>query len=221
MKKYKIFWISFAVVVAVVAIICAIFCPKRVYTAQELGISVIQSERDADGDGIDDLTDLMLGARAYIETKPIYMSRYYDGGYPTDGYGVCTDVIWQAFDAAGYKLKDLVDADIQANLAAYPDADPDPNIDFRRVCNLDVFFSRWAQTLPTDTWDPSQWQAGDIVTIDGHITICSDKRNRAGIPYLIHHASSGVREADDLSDYLAQHAVVGHYRWIPRDTPLE
>ena len=39
-----------------------------------------------------------------------YQSKYYAGGYPDDGLGVCTDVIWQALQAAGYDLKALVDA---------------------------------------------------------------------------------------------------------------
>lgn len=94
--------------------------PQRWYTADELGISQQQSALDADGDGVDDWTDMVLGARSYIATNPHYKSKYYAGGYPDDGLGVCTDVIWQAFRAAGYSLKDLVDADIAAHPECYP-----------------------------------------------------------------------------------------------------
>ena len=48
---------------------------------------------DMDGDGIDDQTDILQGARAYIASNPVYKSRYYETGYPDDQYGVCTDVV--------------------------------------------------------------------------------------------------------------------------------
>lgn len=73
------------------------FGPQRSYTARQLGLTDLQSPNDADGDGVDDWTDVVLGARAYIATDPHYQSKYYAGGYPDDGLGVCTDVIWQAF----------------------------------------------------------------------------------------------------------------------------
>ena len=138
--------------------------PHRTYTAEHFGIETLQSPLDADGDGVDDWTDMVLGARAYIATHPHYKSKYYAGGYPDDGLGVCTDVIWQAFRAAGYSLKDLVDRDIADHPACYPNIEtPDGNIDFRRVSNLDTFFRRHAQVLTCDLDDPAQWQPGDIV----------------------------------------------------------
>ena len=54
------------------------------------------SQRDSDGDGIDDQTDILESARSYLATRPKYKSKYYAGGYPDDGYGVCTDVVIQA-----------------------------------------------------------------------------------------------------------------------------
>lgn len=80
-----------------------------------------------------------------------------------------------------------MDADVAAYPDLYPGLDatgPDPNIDFRRVRNLDVFFSRHAQVLTLKLEDPSQWQAGDIVVFSGgdHIAICSDRRNANGLP---------------------------------------
>lgn len=184
------------------------------YTADELGIETVTSPTDADGDGVDDYTDLLLGARAYIQTHPRYKSAYYAGGYPDDGCGVCTDVIWRAFRAAGYSLRDLLDADIAACPEAYPNiTDPDANIDFRRVENLLIFFSRHAQSLPTDFSDPSAWQAGDIVVFTHHIGMCSDRRNAAGIPFLIHHGNllDGAVEWDQMANY----TVAGHFHWAP------
>ena len=90
------------------------FGPRPYYTAQQLGIPVVTSPNNGDGDGVEDYADMVAGIRAYFDTKPHYASKYYAGGYPDDGLGVCTDVVWQGFRAAGYQLKELVDADIAA-----------------------------------------------------------------------------------------------------------
>ena len=75
----------------------------HIYNAEDFGFEDIKSPNDADGDGIDDYTDMVEGARAYIATDPQYKSAYYAGGYPTDGYGVCTDVVAQGLLSAGYE----------------------------------------------------------------------------------------------------------------------
>jgi len=182
---------------------------QKVYTAQQLGIPVILSDYDIDGDGIDDYTDILQGARQYIATKPRYESKYYAGGYPDDGCGVCTDVIWKAFQSAGYNLKGLVDDDIRNNLNAYSTiVTPEPNIDFRRVKTLKTFFDRNSNGLSTDFSNPEEWQAGDIVIFSNHIAICSDKRNSDGIPFIIHHDGLGAREVNEIKNY----TIVGHYR---------
>lgn len=184
---------------------------NRVHTAEEFGIQTLTSPLDQDGDGVDDYTDILLGAREYIATQPVYKSVYYkNGGYPTDHYGVCTDVIWNAFMAAGYTLKDLIDEDIEANTDAYPEiTEPDPDIDFRRVKNLKIFFDRNATSLTTDLDELSAWQPGDIVVFTSHIAIVSDKRNAKGYPFIIHHGPGGAREKNEIENY----AIVGHYRW--------
>lgn len=196
------------------AAVVILLWPERYYTAEELGITELHSDHDADGDGLDDYTDLVLGARAYIATDPHYESKYYAGGYPDDGLGVCTDVIWQAFMAAGYNLKDMVDADIRQAPEAYPFIPiPDGNIDFRRVNTLDTFFRRHAQVLTNDFDDPSQWQGGDIVIFGDreHIGLCSDRRNRHGIPFLIHHGNP-IEDAVERNQ-MSRSQVTGHFRW--------
>lgn len=102
-------------------IICLIYKPS--YTAEDFGIEVIKSKTDKDNDGIDDYTDILLGARAEAERHPEYKSVYYAGGYPPETEGVCTDVIWRALQDAGYSLKDMVDADIEQNIDEYPRVD--------------------------------------------------------------------------------------------------
>lgn len=94
---------------------------------------------DADGDGVDDQTDVLDNALAYVDTRPKYKSRYYQTGYPDDGYGACTDVVAFALKNAGYDLQALVDADIREHPQWYDIRQPDANIDFRRVRNLKVF----------------------------------------------------------------------------------
>ena len=186
--------------------------------AQEL-YPTLYSPLDADGDGIDDYHDILRGARDYIASKPVYNEcGYYLGGYPDDGTGVCTDVIWSAFQSAGYDLKALVDADIEAHPEWYSSVDwPEPDIDFRRVANLDDFFSRHAVSLTCSLAQPEAWQAGDIVVFGDreHIAICSDHRRIDCIPWIIHHGSleEGAVEVNAMN----RHPVTAHYRWCPTD----
>ena len=138
--------------------------PQRTYTAEKFGITTIKSEADFNRNGIDDYTDILLGARKDAENHPTYNSAYFQGGYPPDDVGVCTDVVWRAFKNAGYSLRDMVDRDIFNNPDEYPAANPrDNNIDFRRVRNLRVFFEKYAQKLTLDTEKIEEWQPGDII----------------------------------------------------------
>ncbi len=184
---------------------------REIHTRLRYGIKTVHSPIDQNGNGLDDLTDLVRGARAYIRTQPEYVDSYYAGGYPPDGEGVCTDVIWRAFQAAGYDLKAMLDEDVRRAPAAYSIQSIDTNIDFRRVANLRVFFERsGCQSLPTDLSDWSQWQPGDVVVFDGHIAILSDRRGKDGRPFILHHAGYGAFEEDAL-DYKP---ILAHFRWI-------
>ena len=215
-QRHKHRWVKVLLILLLLlaAAVVILLWPEPYYTAEELGITELQSDHDEDGDGLDDYIDLVLGARAYIATDPHYESKYYAGGYPDDGLGVCTDVIWQAFMAAGYNLKDMVGADIRQAPEAYPFIPtPDGNIDFRRVNTLDTFFRRHAQVLTNDFDDPSQWQGGDIVIFGDreHIGLCSDRRNRHGIPFLIHHGNP-IEDAVERNQ-MGRNQVTGHFRW--------
>ena len=170
-----------------------------------------KSTVDKDHDGIDDQTDILEGAVAYIETRPKYQSKYYAGGYPDDGYGTCTDVVGYALKNAGYDLMTLVQQDIQMNSKAYNIETPDANIDFRRVRNLNVYFKNTAVSLTTDISQIDQWQGGDVVVFNNHIGIVSDRRNSQGIPYLIHHTSpfQFYYEENVLGK---RKDIIGHYR---------
>ena len=188
---------------------------KITYTAKDFGIETVISKKDYDNDGIDDYTDTLEGAKIEAENKPTYKSAYYAGGYPPDNEGVCTDVIWRALKNAGYNLKDMVDKDIKENINKYPRVagKQDPNIDFRRVPNLKVYFERNHIVLTTDLTKIEEWQPGDIVVFGKtHIGIISDKRNKKGIPYLIHNGGQPIREEDFLETYDKYEPISGHYR---------
>lgn len=188
---------------------------KNVYYAKDFDIETVISKTDSDNDGIDDYTDILQGAKIEAENKPTYKSAYYSGGYPPDNERVCTDVIWRALKNAGYSLKDMVDEDIKNNVDKYPRVDekPDSNIDFRRVPNLKVYFERNQINLTTDLSKIEEWQPGDIVVFgSSHIGIISDKRNKKGIPYLLHNGGQPLREEDILEVYNKYEPITGHYR---------
>lgn len=217
LKKFFIIFIAifilFTIVVSILAlkykavtysIIQEVKPVERFYTAEDFGIETIKSNTDFDDDGIDDYTDILQGARIDAENKPNYRSAYYSGGYPPDDEGVCTDVIWRALKNAGYILKDMVDEDIKNNVSLYPrvEGKPDPNIDFRRVPNLIIYFKRNHISLTTDLTQIAEWQSGDIVVFSNdHVGIISDKRNERGVPYIIHNAAQPRREEDGLEFY--------------------
>ena len=50
---------------------------KKVYYAEDFGIEIVKSENDENNNGIDDYTDILLGARKDAENKPKYISKYY------------------------------------------------------------------------------------------------------------------------------------------------
>ncbi|MEG0076343.1 DUF1287 domain-containing protein [Anaerorhabdus sp.] len=185
--------------------------PHNKYTNEDFGINQYQSEIDLDQDGIDDQTDILQSAFSYVMTKPKYKSKYYETGYPNDGFGVCTDVVAFALKDAGYDLQYLVNEDIKMNPQDYNIKTPDVNIDFRRVRNLNQYFSNHAISLTLDINQNSEWSGGDIVVFKGHIGIVSSNRNNQGVPFVIHHNSQfQFHYEEDILMY--RHDIIGHYR---------
>lgn len=162
------------------------------------------------------LDHLILGARKDALAMPAYVNAYYAGGYPPENEGTCTDLVWRAFMEADIILKDLVDVDIKNNRDRYKHiVYRDPNIDFRRVQNLAIFFENNAEVLTTDVYDTQAWQAGDIVVFGNyeHIGIVSDIRNANDIPYLIHNNNQPLREEDRLEYGSYTMGIKAHYRY--------
>ena len=178
------------------------------------------SKVDNNKNGIADPIDIVNSARKEVDIKTIYKDAYYVGGYPPEGEGVCTDVIWRGFKGIDISIKDLMDKDIKQHIADYKriNGKPDPNIDFRRVVNQDVFFKKNCISLTTefkedDINNLKEWQPGDIVVFfEGyeHILIISDKRDSDGIPYVIHNSHPSAAEVR-LSWFNSP--IHAHYRW--------
>lgn len=187
--------------------------PHDMHDGSEFGYETYISQVDKDGDGIDDQTDILANVRDYVATKPVYMSKYYSGGYPDDEYGVCTDVVAQGLLGAGYDLRELVDLDRRTNPEGYDKHEkPDKNIDFRRVRNLLVYFRHNAIELTTDIYDCAEWQGGDIVVFEGHIGVVSDKRNSKGIAFVIHNGSEKQLSYEQDILELRKNKIVAHFR---------
>lgn len=211
-KTTKIILILLIVIIIVVLILYRYnYIPHKKYTNDYFNIEQYKSKIDKDKDGIDDQTDILNNTREYIKTKPKYKSKYYETGYPNDEYGVCTDVVGIALKNAGYDLMELVNEDIKNNKEKYDIEVIDKNIDFRRVKNLKIFFKNNAINLTTNINKIEEWQGGDIIIFKNHIGIVSDKRNKKGIPFIIHNQSpyQSNYEEDILE---TRNDIVGHYR---------
>lgn len=211
-KKYIIIILVLLLLVGIVCFLYRInYISHKMYTNDYFNIDTYISSVDMDNDGIDDQSDILNGARSYIETKPKYKSKYYNTGYPNDNYGVCTDVVIFSFLEAGYDLRSLVDNDIRLHNELYNIDNIDNNIDFRRVRNLEVYFKYNAISLTTDVYDIDSWQGGDVVIFKNHIGIVSDKRNKRGVTFVIQHANPYQKDyEEDILEY--RDDIIGHYR---------
>lgn len=214
MKKKTLIILTLAIIIAIfISYILYIYnyIPHKKYSNKDFNIKTYTSRIDKDNDGVDDQTDILNNVKDYIKKQPKYKSKYYDTGYPNDKYGVCTDVVAFGLKGAGYDLMELVNEDIKNNKDLYNIDTIDKNIDFRRVKNLKIYFERNTISLTTDPKKIEEWQAGDIVIFKKHIGIVSDKRNKRGFPFIIHHANPYQRYyEEDILEY--RNDIVGHYR---------
>lgn len=151
----------------------------------------------------------------------------YDGSYRTIPYpggdvpariGVCTDVIVRAYRAVGIDLQQRVHEDMRRAFSSYPGSwglsRPDPNIDHRRVPNLQTFLARRGASRPV-TLDPGSYLPGDLVTwrLPGnlpHIGLVTDRRSADGVRPLIAH---NIGNGPQVEDMLFAFPVTGHYRY--------
>jgi len=165
---------------------------------------------------------LTAAARERLAHRVVYDGGYrrigYPGGDVPDSVGVCSDVVIRAYRALGVDLQREVHEDMTAHFDAYPDrwglSAPDPNIDHRRVPNLQAFFTRKGTSLPV-TPDAGDYRPGDVVTwlLPGnlpHIGIVVDGSSDDGArPLIVHNIGRGPR----LEDVLFRYPLTGHYRY--------
>jgi len=161
--------------------------------------------------------------------EQVNVTRGYTQGYVKIGYpggdlpmetGACTDVVIRAFRNAGIDLQKDVHEDMVRNFNEYPNRwglqGPDPNIDHRRVPNLQTFFSRNGKSLPI-SHSAGDYKPGDIVSwdLDGkgmtHIGLVSDVLSERTNRYLILHNIGG---GANLEDRLFEWKITGHYRYF-------
>lgn len=187
--------------------------------------ALLASSRSLAENAGDSSLRLVKAARAQVGVtltyNPAYVRLSYPGGDVLPDQGVCTDVIVRAYRAAlNIDLQKLVHEDMKSSFVSYPKQwglkRPDPNIDHRRVPNLQTLFRRKGASLPV-TNDPAGYRPGDLVTqmLPGnlpHIAIVSDRRSADGSrPLVIHNIGKGAREEDGLFAF----PVTGHYRFLP------
>jgi uncharacterized protein YijF (DUF1287 family) len=165
-----------------------------------------------------------LTKAAIARTKHIVR---YDGSYRKINFpngdvpstvGVCTDLVIRSYRQLRIDLQKDIHEDMKENFDMYPKLwglyKPDPNIDHRRVPNLQTLFKRKGILLPVTT-NPNDYVAGDIVSwmLPGnlpHIGIVIDSRSEDGSRHLIvHNIGSGPVIEDILFDY----QITGHYRY--------
>lgn len=164
----------------------------------------------------------MAAAVAQTGERVVYDGSYrriaYPGGDVPAGIGVCTDLVIRAYRRVGLDLQERVHLDMRESFAAYPRTwglrGPDPNIDHRRVPNLQVFLRRAGAGLSVSR-RPEDYRAGDLVTwmLPGnlpHIGIVTDRGSDAGRPLIAHNIGRGP----ELQDMLFGFPITGHYRYL-------
>jgi len=171
------------------------------------------------------LHQLTLAAVERTHHSVRYVSSYvrmpYPGGDVPADTGVCTDEIIRIYRAVGIDLQKEVHEDMLANFALYPhrwqanQAQPDSNIDHRRVPNLMVFFSRRGESLPI-ALRAEDYAPGDLVTWDlgggvPHIGMVVEQiAANSGRHMIVHNIGEGPK----MEDVLFHWRITGHYRYF-------
>ena len=158
-----------------------------------------------------------------VRYDPAYWQIPYPGGDVPAHLGVCADVVIRSLRAVGIDLQQKVHEDMAANFGAYPThwglVRPDPNIDHRRVPNLERYFTRMGASLAVGN-APSAFQPGDIVAWNlrgatggwlPHIGIVVEGRSPRGRPLVVHNIGAGPKAEDVLFAW----PMTGHYRYRP------
>ncbi|MCA9523381.1 MAG: DUF1287 domain-containing protein [Myxococcales bacterium] len=171
---------------------------------------------------------LIAVARAQLEAKVRHTERYYRLNYPGGDVpadvGLNVDLVIRMLRAVGVDLQKRIHEDILRDPDAYPlyrwaNHNPDPNIDHRRLANVQVYLSRYAHRLTNNPAKTAEWQPGDIVVwttrargqVPNHIGVVGARRSATGVPYAyeIHHLDGRISNHRLINHW----AIRGHYRW--------
>jgi len=169
------------------------------------------------------LTDQIVDAAIERTTHAvIYDGSYhrldYPGGDVPDHIGVCTDVVIRVYRAVNIDLQGLVHQDMTAHFNEYPQLwglrRPDPNIDHRRVPNLQVFLRRQGADVPASDL-ASDYYPGDLVTwmLPGNLphigVVVTSASEDPSTPRIVHNIGNGP----EIDDALFRYPITGHYRY--------
>jgi len=149
--------------------------------------------------------ELSASALSRLNPNVAYVADYKKIGYPwgdvSESTGVCTDVVIRSYRGLGIDLQSMVHEDMRQAFSAYPSkkiyglTKADPNIDHRRVVNLEAFFERVGAAIPIG----SDYQPGDVITwrLSGgepHIGVVVNRVDpKTGNPLIVHNLGAGVR----------------------------
>lgn len=166
--------------------------------------------------------NLAAAALAHSGDSVRYETGYYEIGYPNGDLppnkGVAADVLIRCYRKFKIDLQVLVHEDMAEHFRLYPQlwnlVGPDPNIDHRRVANLQRFFERKGETLPASR-EAADYLPGDIV-----VWSLADATSHIGIivpgpgkhskePWVVHNIGAGVKWENVLFDFNPQR----HFRY--------
>ncbi len=162
------------------------------------------------------LEQFIKAAYAQIGVTTIYDPSYVKIDFPLGDIpkerGVCSDVVVRALRKVGIDLQKEIYLDKKAHPKRYKNLyypnRLDPNIDHRRVKNIQAYLRAKGYRVKDKKFLP-----GDIVVwkLPGnldHIGICSKHYNAKGEPLIIHNIGYGVKEEDILHKF----RIVEHFR---------
>lgn len=165
---------------------------------------------------------LAAAALAQSGDSVTFDSTYYKIAYPNGDIpanrGDAADVVVRCFRKMGIDLQVLVHEDMVKSFRLYPQlwgsTAPDPNIDHRRVANLQRFFEHKGQSI-TPSRNAADYRSGDIVVwslanAEVHIgIIVPGPGDHAKEAWVVHNIGAGMK----WENVLFENRIQRHFRY--------